>query len=422
MTWRPTTKLRWWVVVVAAGLVVSLLSRRPEAVVLVTPIAFALTLALLRTNALRLSVDVALDRRKVTEGDTVRTTVVITSAGPVPQLDVFLALPDELSAAEATDPGRGDVVGVTLRRGERRPITLEVRADRWGTHTLGPLDLRARGPLGMMAAEGRVSIADKLVVYPRPEALRRLVRAAVVQTTAGSQLARTKGAGIEFADIRAFAPGDRVREINWRVTARRGGLWVNQRHPDRSTDVVIFLDTFSGAALDVAVRAATTLATAYLDRRDRVGLVSFGGTLRWLRPGMGLRQAYVVVDTLMASRVFPSVAWKDIDLLPPRVLPPRALVVAISPLEDPRALRALVDLRSRGIDLVIIELSPTASVQPIEGRAGELAYRLWKLQRAAVRDRYRSLGVPTVEWQDGRALSEAVEELGLWPRQRMSRV
>ena len=105
--------------------------------------------------------------------------------------------------------------------------------------------------------------------------------------------------GLEFADTRAFVPGDRLRSVNWRASARRGELIVNERHPDRNADVVLFLDSFAEArsgrrgdgTLERAVRAAATLAGRYLERRDRVGLVTFGGVLRWLEPGGGLAPA-----------------------------------------------------------------------------------------------------------------------------------
>ena len=64
-------------------------------------------------------------------------------------------------------------------------------------------------------------------------------------------------------------PGDRLRSINWRASARRGELIVNDRHPERNTDVILFLDSFAEArtaraesTLDRAVRAAATLARA----------------------------------------------------------------------------------------------------------------------------------------------------------------
>ena len=79
-------------------------------------------------------------------------------------------------------------------------------------------------------------------------------------------------------------PGDRPRSVNWRATARRGDLMVNQRHPERATDVILFLDSFldvrgpTGSTLDQAVGAAASLAAAYLRQRDRVGLVASAGS------------------------------------------------------------------------------------------------------------------------------------------------
>ena len=137
----------------------------------------------------------------------------------------------------------------------------------------------------------------RLRVYPLPETLRRSSGRSSTQLYTGNEVARQKGDGMEFADLRLFAPGDRVRSINWRASARRDELVVNERHPERNADVILFLDTFADArsggrsTLDLAVRATATLAARYLERRDRVGLVSFGGVLRWLTPGMGRRSA-----------------------------------------------------------------------------------------------------------------------------------
>ena len=203
--------------------------------------------------------------------------------------------------------------------------------------------------------------------------------------------------------------GDRVRRINWRASARRGELWVNEQHPERNVDVVLFVDSFaevrrgSASTLDLAVRAAATLAARYTKRRDRVGLVSFGGYLRWLEPGGGLVQLYRIVDALLDTEITLSHAWKEIDHVPTRTLPPQALVVALTPLLDDRSIRALLDLRARGFDLDVIELSPAAYVDPGTTEAEQLAYRLWRLQREALRSRFHAAGVPVVRVAGRRA-------------------
>ena len=183
----------------------------------------------------------------------------------------------------------------------------------------------------------------------------------------GSQVSRERGEGIEFADLRPLIAGDRVRSINWRASARRGVPYVNVQHPEHSADIVLFLDTFAEAeraeagTLDTAVHAAAALASTYLTQRDRVALVSFGGVVSWLVGSPGTRQLYRIVDALLESHVKPSFRWTDITHVPGHLLPARALVIALSPLLDERGIGALLDLRARGYDLVVIEISPVGS-------------------------------------------------------------
>ena len=287
-------------------------------------------------------------------------------------------------------------------------LPLMLRCDRWGSVELGDIRLRARGRIGMLVWEGRVSRPHRLRVYPRSELLQSLVAPLDTQLATGDLVARLRADGLEFADTRAFVPGDRLRSVNWRASARRGELIVNDRHPDRNADVVLFLDSFAEArrdegggdgTLERAVRAAATLAGRYLARRDRVGLVTFGGVLRWLEPGGGLVQRYRLIDALLETGVEFSYAWKDVNVIPARTLPPKALVIAVTPLLDGRSIGALLDLRARGHDLVVVEVSPEDLVRPRPG-LDALAYRLWLLQRAALRSQFERSGVAVARWTD----------------------
>ena len=77
-------------------------------------------------------------------------------------------------------------------------------------------------------------------------------------------------------------------------------------------------------------------------------------------------------------------------------------MIALTPLLDERAVRALLDLRARGFDLVVVEVSPVAvRAAAAAGALDGLALRLWLLRREALRSRYERLGVPVVEWHEG---------------------
>src|SRR5207245_9431024 len=133
------------------------------------------------------------------------------------------------------------------------------------------------------------------------------------------------------------------------------------------------------------------------------------GFLSWLVPASGTRQLYRIVDSLLQMNIVLSFATKGVDILPPRALPPKALVIALTPLLDARSATALLDLRARGFDLVVIEVSPVSFVRPGSDELSRLSYRLWRLSREALRARYERAGVPVVEWTEGEALNVVLE-------------
>jgi uncharacterized protein (DUF58 family) len=336
--------------------------------------------------------------------------LVVGTERPVERLELQLSLRPGLEIVSGHA-----VQSVRLGWEDERTLELRLRCDRWGNYEIGDLRLRARDRLGLLVWEDRLDRTTLLRVYPAPQALQRIVQPVATQPSTGNEVAREKAQGLEFADLREFASGDRVRSINWRASARRDRLIVNDRHPERNADVILFLDTFEEArtggrsTLDLAVRATSTLATRYLERRDRVGLVSFGGVLRWLTPAMGMAQRYRIVDALLESEIVFNYAWKDVSVIPARTLPAQALVLAITPLLDERAVEALADLRARGYDLAIVEVSPVAFAQPGPSETDRLAHRLWLLRREELRARYQRIGVAVATWDDERPLEVSLE-------------
>jgi uncharacterized protein (DUF58 family) len=397
------------------ALIAALVLGRPELAAMGAPFLLLLGVGVLGAADPELRASVQVDQERLIEGDEFTAELELVAAHQIERLELLLELPPGVTVTD------GNPVAVRLPRGGRT-LTIRLRAERWDAYRVGDLTVRARDPLGLFSRTGRIPAGVPVKVFPRQEALRSLLRPAETQLYSGDELARTKGEGLEFADLRQFAFGDRVRRVNWRVSARLGELWVNEQHPERNVDVVLFVDSFaelrrgSSSSLDLAVRAAATLAAHYTRRRDRVGLISFGGYLRWLAPGSGLAQLYRIIDALLDTEITLSHAWKAIDVVPARTLPPQALVVALTPLLDERSIRALLHLRARGFDLDVIELSPLAFVDPGESETEVLAYRLWRLQREALRTRFHAAGVPVVEWRDGDPLARPIEEVTAFRR------
>jgi uncharacterized protein (DUF58 family) len=416
---RPAAspRLASYALLAAAGAFVALVAGRPAIAALVAPFALACAVGIAAARDPGLSVSASVSSERVLEGDTVTLDVRVRAQRPAGWLELLPVLPDGLEAPAPALP-----LVLALEGGVEERIEVTIAARTWGAYRFGEVVARARGPLGLVVHEGVHRTEAAVRVLPSRERLRRLLGPSRAQAAAGSRRAPQRGDGIEFADLRPFAPGDRVRRVNWRATARRGAPIVSDRHPERNADIVLFLDTFAEArrlhegTLVRAVRAADTLAAAHLAQRDRVGLVSFGGVAHWLLPRSGTAHLERIADALLRSEIVFSYVLRNVRVLPPRSLPTHALVIAITPLLDDRTAPALADLRAQGHDLVVVEVSPAPFLPAPRGETAVLGRRLWELQRAALRARFAALGVPVVAWDGETPLAGTVEEVMAWRR------
>lgn len=409
MTRKGSPRIEGYAAVAAISLLAALVLRRPELAIVAAPFALVLAVGTRVAHDPAVTVELELETDRTLEQAEVESTMLVRAEGPVDRLELLVDLPINVDVDDGTD-----AYAFRLGPGQERVIPLTLRCARWGVYQLGDVHVRARDPFRLVVWEQRTPGRHRLKAYPRPIELRRILAPVETQAFAGSEVARARGDGVEYADIRDFVAGDRVRSINWRASARRQRLIVNERHPERNTDVVIFLDSFvdvrgvGRSTLEEAVRAGTSLASRYLERRDRVGLVGFGGTLRWLQPGMGLRQGYRLIETMLETGAEPTYVWRDINLIPARVLPPKALIVGLTPLVDPRFAAALSDLRARRFDVVVVEVDPVPLVDERSSEIGKIAYRVWVLDRRAQNAKLEALGIGVARW--GEAGLEAALE------------
>ena len=217
-------------------------------------------------------------------------------------------------------PGREIApVGATTADGPKARFTFT--PERWGRRQIGTLDVVLRDRWRL--AEGHATMTlPKLDCYPAPAQQRTKVVLRRLPNRLGEHPARVSGEGIEFFGVREYVPGDRQRSINWPASTRRGRLQVNTFAAERSQDVVLLADATSDvgepgmSALDLALRGAAAAARAYTDARDRVGVITYQwGGASWLVPGLGRRQVYRIIDSMLAS---------DAGLGARRQLPPAA--------------------------------------------------------------------------------------------------
>jgi uncharacterized protein (DUF58 family) len=167
-------------------------------------------------------------------------------------------------------------------------------------------------------------------------ATRRLVR----DLSAGDYASAFRGRGIEFQDVREYQPGDDVRTIDWRVTARLGVTYLRRHHEERELTMLLLVDESASAQVgsrrrtrsELAAQVAAVLALTAAHANDRVGAAFFSDGLgRMVPPKKGRRHALRVLGELLAARANGPTTdlAAALDSLEP-LLPRRVVLVILS--------------------------------------------------------------------------------------------
>lgn len=415
--WSP--RLHAYAVLAALALLLGAGLQRPELVALATPLALALLVGVAVAGAPELRAEASIDDVELVEGETTHLRV---QAAASQRLDRLEAVVEPEPCLTAADPhGCAGVGAVAATAPAERSVELAVplEAARWGLPRRPAVVLRWRDVAGLATVEQRLPPGPRLRVRPALEPLPQLVRPADVAALAGGERSRASGSGIEVAELRPWQPGDRLRDVSWRASARRGGHWVVTRHPERNADVVLLVDDVPDRATAV-VRAAASLAQGHLAARDRVGLLGAGGTLRWVRPGAGRRQAERLTDALLHADSDDRRARLPIapeDLAAAGVLPSRALVLAVTTYTDATARAAIHALHGRRADLALlaVDLPADRSGPGAPGEHGERSERVAARVRAGEREaelvRLGAGGTAVARWDGSEPLAGPVAEL-----------
>lgn len=209
----------------------------------------------------------------------------------------------------------------------------------------------------------------------------RRVRAA--QT--GAYRSPFRGRGMEFDEVRPYQPGDDVRNIDWRVTARTGTTHTKLFREERERPVLLLVDQGPNMCFAtrvafksvIAAHAAGLVAWAAADHGDRVGAVIFEGTEHQeVRPQRGPRGALGVCRALsQATQTVPVdgataiSGWSDALNRAARIAHPGTLLILLSDFAGPpgEATRHLLQLARHCEVLMVFIYDPVERALPSTG-------------------------------------------------------
>lgn len=308
------------------------------------------------------------------DGETVSFFVVVRNRGRLPRLYLEARdhLPQWLEPAHDAWPVLGVPAGASAR------AEYAVTAKKRGCYPLEWITMTALDPLGIFAFSRRFRVQSEFLVLPRPQPIVDLMLSGAERYGFRDlPIAATRGSGIDPDGVREYVPGDPLRRMHWKSTARTGRLNVIEFEEARAMNVVLALDICrkshrgSGrhSTLEYLIQAAASLAQEALRQGASIRLLTGGEQGRDTGSSRGVDHFYVILAEL--ARV-------EADAAEPlsrylfermgRLLPGTTVVVLTSGLDAglPPVLQRLVHT---GIQVVVAY----ADASSFPGRDGEVS-------------------------------------------------
>lgn len=397
-------------VIGALAMVAGVLVGRPDVTVLGLPFVLSFAWGWFT----RPTAEPALEMRRTTaraRAGTVGAEVHLRPAQGVQTMRLRLSAPGHDSVEAVLDARTERTVPthlVTARTGNQELFRADHLSCSFDTVTL--TSVRTLAPL-------RVTVYPPLVTLtgtPLPPRLPGLT---------GNHTSRRVGDGTDLHDVHLFAPGDRLRRIDWRVSARRSldvrtgrltELYTRRTFATADATVMLVVDsrdavgpdvaTWGGGqdaamdeptSLDLAREAAAAVAHVLLAAGDRVGLDDLGLRRRPVNPAGGRKHFDRISRRLAAlsPEAFPSPRKRA-----PQI-PSAALVVVFSTFLDDEAARMAQSWRTQGHRVIAVDTLPPVRTRGLDSLS-DFAYQVVRLERTVRLERMRLAAVDVIGWVD----------------------
>ena len=412
--WSPTAALAPAVACAAVLLGLAVLLARQDLLLLALPSAVGTVLPLLSRAS----------RAPVVRLETAATTLF---EGQSTTLSQQLYAPDAVDVIRLRTrlegwielPGGGQDICTTAGPEEEVSLDHRLVAHRWGRSRIGRVSMSVTAAHGLLRTTVTGADVAALVTIPLRAEFSATDLVPAAPGIVGAHRSRRIGEGVDPAGVRPFVAGDRLRRINWPVSLRTGDLHVTATYSDRDTEVVLVLDTAfevgahagpgTASNLDVAVRAAASIAEHYLRHGDRVAVLDLGRAGRPVRPRTGQAHLFRIMDVLLDVRAAP-VSELAAGRAMSRISG-RALVIVLSPLLGAEVAIEAAGLSRAGRSVLVVDTLPADVVLPDSGPWLELAWRVQLIERQNLVGALADHGVPVVPWLGSGSLDQVLAGL-----------
>jgi len=410
------TKLNSILLIVMGSFLAALISRNGTLALIAIPFLVYISIGLfLSPGNIQLTALRSFSTLRGNESEWIKAFLIIENNGPVIH---------RLQLIEPFQPNMRLVEGSLLRTfsissGEKVETHYSFQLPR-GRYTWKTINLVASDPFGLFVKRIVIPVESHILILPRQFKIHRFKfhPKPTVRAT-GPYLSRMAGPGIDFWGVREYHPGDSLRLIYWRKTARYPQSFFSKEFErEEMADIGLLLDARavtnqyldSEALFEYSVQAAATLAKYFLSSGNRVSILTLSDRLVRIFPGYGKRQLIQILDQLASCKIGERVTLETLKYLPVKLFPSHSVIVVISPLR-PQDFSTITRLHAEGYQLLL--LSPNSGKNTLIDRSkisiDSLAIRAANLERAVLLQRFQKIGIQVIDWNVDQSLVQTLQ-------------
>jgi len=332
---------------------------------------------------------------------------------------------DHLSLSEPLQTGARLLTGrlhqaAALLPGEETKLNYTFQTVR-GTFTWKEIRAVASDSLGLIETEMKLPAEARVEVTPELRRYRPFpLQAQRTLPSTGSIPARRGGSGTNFWGVREYHPGDPLRRLDWRLTARHPRQFFTKEFEQEAiADVGLIVDARGKTNLrrgedclfDHLARATAALSEVFLRQGNRVSMLVWGEPLITVFPGYGKVQLNRILRALANSSPASDGSLDDLHFVPVQMFPSHSLIVVLSPLASNDG-QLFPRLRAYGYQVLLICPDPFdfAQIALSGDQPTQLATRLARLERQVELAKVARLWIPVIDWRVSQPLSPLVRQ------------
>ena len=395
--------------IISSLLIVALLTRNGDIAWMMLPFLVYLGIGILQAPSLekvRLSAERKLEQTRSNGINSVEVNLSIQNQA-VETVHLFV----EETVQEGMEITEGELRRwASLRPGESTALNYTFTTAR-GEFSWQSIRAWVSDPLGLIETEMLLPAKAAIQVRPPIKKFKAIpLRPHNTVHAPGSIPARLGGSGTNFFGVREYHPGDPLRSLDWRLTARHPRqFFTKEFEQEEIAEIGLILDARqrtnvclgTKSLFEHSVEATASLAEMFLHQGHRVSLLVFGKTRLNAFPGYGKTQFQRILSCLSKAKVEAEDSTSaHLNFLPIRMFPSHALIIVISSLTATD--RDLFQrLRAYGYQALLISPDPIDFVYPTLAQdiTTRLAIRAVRIERRLQLNNIAQLQIPVIDWQ-----------------------